>query len=388
MFSPNSAYTFSKYVDGNSGELKRGNIVVVVAVDSESQKLLVVKNGTDYVQQVSPDELKPNEVSVPASVLEKAAEVYAVHKSTSQLPQNYDLDLSNVMTIEDEGSITQSLVNLLTYNKASGESVTNNLIVTEELNKLKDGRTWTQVGLELVKRADVTKFQLGGVLLNALSEGEHVRAGFSSVMSGFMEWVETTFDFKSAKAYQLMKIYHRLTNLGVSEDKISDMGFRKLYMLCNYMDEGNCDELLALAKTLNEQALKDELGRIFNEDGSRNEDVESFDDTVKVVQNVKFTNYNIKFAQDELPILEDVLHKYSVDNPDIALSEKNPLRQVFLAMAVNYLDSTSPMDVLNQSPEKLIQYLNAIHPNVVWSAQDAGSVVRDASDVLELDDYA
>lgn len=400
MFTPNTAYLFKSYEPNNSGDLEKGNIVTVVSVDSEAKKVLVVKDGTDYVQELYMSELATKAVPHNSKALQAAAQVYALHKQESRLPSNFGLSLADAITIEDETSLTTALDNILTYSTTTGEKITNRLIVTQSLEKLKEGRTWTQVGLELTKQADVTKFQLGGVLLNALSDGEHLReklkngkSKYPATMAGFIQWVQDVFEFKAAKAYQLIKIYHRLTNLNIDESQIADIGFRKLYKACAHADQNNVEELLELARKHNYEDFTEVLHQLYSEEGDKSglsgtKSTESFDDTIQQVQNVTFSKFDFKLPPDEVEILKQAIHKYSVDNPDVSLSDKNPLRQVIMAMAYQYLDQTSPIDVLQQSPDRLVQYLEAIHPGLTWSYKESEVEAFNPEDTLDLHDYA
>jgi hypothetical protein len=228
-------------------------------------------------------------------------------------------------------------------------------------------------------------------LLHALSEGEHMHEGYGSKRSDFMKWVEDRYGFKATKTYQLMTVYDRLTNLGITEADVRSISYRKLYAIVAHATSANVNDLLAAARSLNDKDLPEFLRNQFVATGSQESEDESFDDSIRNIQNVKFEKFTFRISQDECEILQSAIEKFTIDNPDVDVPDNNPLRTPLMGILMSYLQDENALDMLSGNPETVRRHLEALNPSLSWQYTDrsAEQYVHEASQQALLDaDYA
>ena len=101
----------------------------------------------------------------------------------------------------------------------------------------------------LSDQAGFTQFKLGGVFSMIQSKS------WFSPYDTFQQWVEQEYGVKYRKALYLIGIYNTLSAQSIPWDKVKDLGWTKLSVLCPVLNEDNFDKWIAHAENNTVKAL-------------------------------------------------------------------------------------------------------------------------------------
>ncbi|MEE9127167.1 MAG: hypothetical protein V3U11_08500 [Planctomycetota bacterium] len=103
-------------------------------------------------------------------------------------------------------------------------------------------------------------FELGGVLARCTEKGWYSEFGFDTAK----EWVEDQTDMKYRKAQYLVKLYTKFVELEIPWEKLSQIGWSKLGLVADVVNQENVDRWIETAKALSYRLLSEEIKKARN----------------------------------------------------------------------------------------------------------------------------
>lgn len=101
----------------------------------------------------------------------------------------------------------------------------------------------------------MNNFELGGVLARCTEKGWYSEFGYDTAK----EWVEDQTDMKYRKAQYLVRIYTKFVELEIPWGKLEPIGWSKLGMLADVINQENADHWMEVAKALSRRLLGEEI---------------------------------------------------------------------------------------------------------------------------------
>lgn len=118
---------------------------------------------------------------------------------------------------------------------------------TPTLREMLKGTDALEAAASLVAQAEQTYFNLGGVLAHIKANKTYETIGYAG-KAGFNQYVETELGVRYEKAMKLIGIYNTVTELGIDESVLGEIGWTKMRELVRVLDDTNMADLLEYAK--------------------------------------------------------------------------------------------------------------------------------------------
>ena len=154
---------------------------------------------------------------------------------------------------------------------------------------------------ELSQNVGLNYYELGGVFSLVAAKDWYTEEGFET----FKDWVEQKTDVKYIKARYLARIYDKIITLALPWEKVEGIGWSKLMLLLDVINEDNMEEWLKKARMLSWRALKqmiDELKKDSVEDPDEDESDE------------KMVQFNIRLFASQKETVEESITKMAEES--------------------------------------------------------------------------
>lgn len=137
---------------------------------------------------------------------------------------------------------------------------------SESVMRLLEGQDALDAAKSLIEQKEQTYFDLGGVLYHIHRDEPYRQIGYDG-KRGFSDYLLKELDMGYRKAMDLISIYKKFRELGVSDARLAEIGWSKAKKLANVVTPENFDELVDVAKNNSRDQLEAVLSQRFESAG-------------------------------------------------------------------------------------------------------------------------
>ena len=238
-----------------------------------------------------------------------------------------------------------------------------NFIVTSEVQEVIDQHDDAlKAALHVDETMQRNHWRMGGILAYIYFTEDFLR--YNKTFREFADKQLPTIGQRTA--YTWLKLYTRLTNLGITESQVVDIGYTKLAAIAAIGDLNKTivKDLLKYASKNSLKSLKSYITDNYEPDEKAVEEAISLRGDNAVNNDAeRLIHYKMSVFESQSEVIEQAIELIVEQNPEFVNSDGTPkLGQVFAMLAANYMNTVNDQDD-SLTPEKYLEYGESMFAN-------------------------